>query len=163
MRTLTRGMAGAAVAALATAGIAMAAPATASAAEATQAPGVVVKADGNVLNLTVTNPNSGILNPSCGAYVFDALEIPAVLQNPTAILEPGFAAWGTINPLDRVPANPEGTSSREYTTPELADGVYAVVGECTSVLAPLDPATTFPPQIIFVGGPLGGIGTGSAG
>ncbi|NLE78375.1 MAG: hypothetical protein GX610_02150 [Rhodococcus sp.] len=159
---MKRVVSGAAVTAAATAGIALATPATASAAEGVLPPGVTVAADGNVLNLTVTNPNEGLLNPSCGAYVIDAMKIPAVLQNPLAILEPGFAAWGTLNPLDRVGANPGGTAAKDYTTSELADGVYAVIGECTSVLDPTNPATSFP-QIWFVGGPLGGMGTGSVG
>lgn len=143
--------------------MAMAMPATASAAEAVQPPGVSVEADGSVLNLTVTNPNTGTLDPSCGVYVFDAMKIPAVLQNPLAVLEPGFVAWGT-NPLDRVLPNPTGDAVREYTTSELPDGIYAVVGECTRFLAlpPGEPVTSFP-QIYFVGGPLGGIGTGSVG
>lgn len=159
----SRGLTRAALTAAGVAALSFALPATASAAPGDlQSPTIEASVAGNKLNLTVTNPNQGMIDPSCGVYVLDAAKLPGVLADPTSILTPGVVVWGTILPTDRVFANAAGTASRSYVTTDLADGAYAVIGECTKVFPPEGPETGTP-QIIFVGGPLGGIGTGSLG
>lgn len=151
---------GAALAAAAAATVAIALPAMATAAPVNEVlpPTIVNSLDGSVLNLTVTNPNPGTLDPTCGAYVLDAAKLPGVLADPTSILEPGVVAWGTLSPLDLVFPNATGDATKSYATPELPDGAYAVIGECTSALDLTNPQTSTP-QIVLVGGPLAGLGS----
>lgn len=160
-RGMKRLAGGAALAAAAAATVAMTMPATASAAPEVQPPTVVTAVDGNTLDITVTNPN--VLNlldaQSCGAVAFDATKLPAVLADPAVVLEPGFVAWAT-NPIERVVANAAGNAVKTFTTPELPDGAYAVLGECLSLSTVANPQTTMP-QIVLVGGPLGGVQFGS--
>ncbi|MEU2005640.1 hypothetical protein ACH47B_14490 [Rhodococcus sp. NPDC019627] len=152
---------GAACAAAAAAAVSMAMPATASAATEVAPPTVVTEVDGNTLDITVTNPNVFELTDpqSCGAVAFDATRLPEVLSNPAVVLQPGFAAWMTPLP-ERVVANATGDAVKTFTTSELADGAYAVIGECLSLSTVANPQTTMP-QIVFVGGPLDGIQFGS--
>lgn len=58
-------------------------------------------------------------------------------------------------PIERVVANAAGNAVKTFTTPELPDGAYAVIGECLSLSTVANPQTTMP-QIVLVGGPLGG-------
>ncbi|WP_245813836.1 hypothetical protein [Rhodococcus marinonascens] len=160
-RGMTRFAGSAVLATTAAVIVAMITPATASAASGVQPPTVVSAVNGNSLDINIANPN-GLTLPefqSCGAMAFDAIKLPAVLADPSVILEPGFTAWAT-NPLERVLANGAGNAAKTFTTPALPDGAYAVIGECLSLTDLTSPQATMP-QIILVGGPLSGVGFGS--
>ncbi|WP_305093635.1 hypothetical protein [Prescottella sp. R16] len=148
-KTLAHVIGGAAVVATA----ALAAPALASAEPADlTGPDISTSVDGSTLTVTVANPNEAA-DSSCGAFALDAAKLPALKEDPSKVTEPGFLTWQT--PVaDRVGAGAESTF-----TADLADGIYAVIGECLSVS---DPAPVVgDPQIVPVGGLFGSLDFGS--
>lgn len=153
---LTRAAAGLAVAAAAT----LAAPALASA-ETTplEPPTMTTAVDGNVVTVTLTNPNLDPLS-GCSAVAVDAAKVPALMEDPSKFLEEGFVAW--TSGIDGVPAD----STKTYTTSPLADGAYAFIGGCVSAGAG-EPALG-DPELVTIGNPFGSLGdlgglTGSLG
>lgn len=144
---LTRAAAGLAVAAAA----ALAAPALASAEPTPLLPPTLKTAvDGNVVTVTLTNPNVDQLS-GCTAIAIESSKVPALLDDPTKFLEPGFVAW--TSGVDGVLAG----QSKPYTTPALNDGIYAFVGGCVSAADPTQPALG-EPEIVPIGNPLGSLG-----
>ncbi len=84
-----RAAAGLAVAAAA----ALAAPAFAAAEPTTLVPPTLETAvDGNVVTVTLTNPNLDPLS-GCTAVAIDSAKVPALMDDPTKFLEPGFVSW----------------------------------------------------------------------
>ncbi|MGF7119837.1 hypothetical protein AB4Z09_03360 [Rhodococcus sp. TAF43] len=118
----TRSVAGVAIAGAA----ALAAPALASAAPAVKAPTVTAAAASSTITVTVANPNT---DPSvtCGAHAFAASRASELEKDPSKLFEPGFTFW-KVSDKARVGAS----DTKSFTTPEFNDGVFAVVGECTS-------------------------------
>ncbi|QBJ95689.1 hypothetical protein ERC79_06690 [Rhodococcus sp. ABRD24] len=150
---LSRAAVGSAVAAAAV----LAAPALASAAPAGLEPPVLVtEVAGNVVNVTITNPNQDETS-TCVAAAIDSAKVPALTEDPTKLLEPGFVAWNSVH--DGATAG----TTKTYTTPPLADGAYAFIGGCVSILSP-DPVLG-EPQLIGIGETYGSVGmlTGSLG
>ncbi len=146
---LTRAAAGVSVATAAL----FAVPAVASATPAQEFTGPVLTtaADGNVVDVTVENPNVDYPTSTCGAVAVDSAKVPQALDDPTKLLEPGFVVW--TSGLEAVPAG----ATKSYTTDALADGVYAFVGACVSLANPTP--VLGEPQIVPVGGVLGSLGT----
>ena len=131
----------------------LAAPAIASATPAQEFTGPVLtaEADSNVVTVTVTNPNVDHPANTCGSAAVDAAKVPAALDDPTKLLEPGFVVW--TSGLDAVAPG----ATRSYTTAPLADGVYAFVGACVSLA---DPTPVLgQPQIVHIGDAFGSLGT----
>ena len=128
------------------------APALASAqdVEAPTAPDVTTAVTEGKISVTVANPNTGPTT-TCGAFVVDALKLPALLQDPAKVADPGFATWQTPLP-ERVVAEDETT----FEVP-LEDGIYSVVGECFTLGG--EPVTATP-QLAALGGPLGSVDLG---
>ncbi len=127
---LTRAAAGLAVAAAA----ALAAPAFAAAEPTTLVPPTLETAvDGNVVTVTLTNPNLDPLS-GCTAVAIDSAKVPALMDDPTKFLEPGFVSW--TSGVDGATAG----STKTYTTPALSDGIYAFIGGCVSAGDPTQPA-----------------------
>ncbi|WP_430333875.1 hypothetical protein [Rhodococcus sp. ACT016] len=121
-KALTRTVSGVAMAATA----ALAVPALATAAPAVSAPKITASVDAHAITVTVENTNTDA-GTTCGAYAIVASKVSELEKDPTKLLEPGFAAWKVAS-KDRVAA----ASTKEFTTPNFNDGVYAVIGECTS-------------------------------
>lgn len=146
---LTRAAAGVSVAAAAL----FAVPAIASAAPAEEFTGPILttEADGNVVDVTIQNPNLGYPTSTCGAVAVDSAKVPQALDDPTRLLEPGFVVW--TSGLDAVPAG----ATKSYTTGALADGVYAFVGACVATTNPTP--VLGEPQIVPIGGVFGSLGT----
>lgn len=132
---------------------ALAAPALAAAepAELTS-PTVTAGVQANTLSVTVANPNDDATS-SCGAFALEAAKLPALREDPSKITESGFLSWQT-DVAERV-----GPGSEDTFTTDLENGVYAVVGECVSLANP-EPVVG-EPQIVPVGGLLGGVDLGS--
>ncbi|WP_238781677.1 hypothetical protein [Prescottella equi] len=144
---LTRAAAGLAVAAAA----ALAAPALASAEPTTLVPPTLETAvDGNVVTVTLTNPNLDPLS-GCTAVAIDSAEVPALMDDPTKFLEPGFVSW--TSGVDGATAG----STKTYTTPALSDGIYAFIGGCVSAGDPTQPALG-DPSLVTIGNPFGSLG-----
>lgn len=148
-KTLGHAVGGAAIVAAA----ALAAPALASAAPAElTSPTITTAVEKNTLSVTVANTNSDPVS-SCGAFAVEAAKLPALRDDPSKITEPGFLSWQT-DVAQRVGAGAEDT----FTT-ELADGAYAVVGECVSAENPVP--VVGDPQLVAIGGLLGSVDLGS--
>ncbi|PTR24013.1 hypothetical protein C8K36_10823 [Rhodococcus sp. OK519] len=132
---------------------ALAAPALASAEpiELTN-PTITTAVEENTLSVTVANPNVDPTS-SCGAFALEVAKLPALRDDPSKITEPGFLSWQT-DVADRV-----GPESQDTFSTDLADGAYAVVGECVSETVPT-PAVG-EPQLVTVGGVLGSVDLGS--
>lgn len=153
---LTRVAAGAAVASAAV----LAAPALASATPAVTAPQLSTEVTGNVVSVTLTNPNTDSFTV-CTAAAVDSAKVPQLLDDPTKFLEPGFVSWTSGTDVAAAGA------TKNYTTPELRDGVYAFIGGCVSAGDPTRPALG-DPELVTVGNPFGSLGdlgglTGSLG
>ncbi|CAM2840603.1 Secreted protein [Prescottella defluvii] len=118
----TRSLAGVAIAGAA----AIAAPALASAAPAVTAPTVTAAAAGSTIAVTVANTNSDA-DVTCGAHAFAASRASELEADPSKLFEPGFTYW-KVSDSARVGAS----DTKSFTTPDFNDGVFAVVGECTS-------------------------------
>ncbi|MDH6278991.1 hypothetical protein [Prescottella agglutinans] len=146
---LTRSTAAAAIASAAL----LIGPAIASAAPSQEFTGPVLTtaADGNVVGVTVQNPNVEYPTSTCGAVAIDSAKVPKALDDPTKLFEPGFVAW--TSGLDAVPAG----ATKSYTTGALADGVYAFVGACIALTNPTP--VLGEPQIVPIGGMFGSLGT----
>ncbi|WFR73783.1 hypothetical protein P9209_09625 [Prescottella defluvii] len=121
-KTLARTVSGVAIAAAS----ALAVPALATAAPAVSAPKITASADAHAITVTVENTNTDAAT-TCGAYAIVASRLSELEKDPSKLLEPGFAAW-KVKTKERVGA----ASTKEFTTPDFNDGVYAVIGECTS-------------------------------
>jgi len=117
----------------------LAVPALASAAPAVSAPKISTSTDASSITVSVQNTNADA-GTTCGAWVIPASKVSELQKDPTKLLEPGFAVWKVKN-ADRVGAS----STKEFTTPSLHDGMYAVIGECTSASGV--PAAT-QPQVV---------------
>ncbi|RVW10180.1 hypothetical protein EGT67_08210 [Prescottella agglutinans] len=120
--TLARTVSGVAIAAASV----LAVPALATAAPAVSAPEITASAAASSITVTVQNNNTDA-GTTCGAYAIVASKMSELEKDPSKLLEPGFAAW-KVKPTERVGA----ASTKAFTTPEFNDGVYAVIGECTS-------------------------------
>ncbi|CAM2840633.1 Secreted protein [Prescottella defluvii] len=130
----------------------LAAPALASAAPATfTGPTVTAAADGDAIAVSITNPNVDHPTSTCGAVAIDSAKVPEAADDPLKLLEPGFVAW--TSGLDSVGAG----VTKEYTTPALAGGMYAVVGACVSLTNPVPELGE--PILVGVGDTFGSLGT----
>lgn len=143
---LARVAAGAAVASAAV----LAGPAIASAAPTIAPPEMTTAVTGNVVAVTLTNPNTDALS-GCTAVAIDSSKVPALMDDPTKFLEPGFVSW--TSGVDGVTAG----QTKTYTTPELNDGIYAFIGGCVSAADPTQPALG-DPALVTIGNPLGSLG-----
>lgn len=141
---LTRVVAGAAVAAAAV----LATPALASATPILTAPELSTAVDGNVVTVTLTNPNTDPLS-GCTAAAVHTAKVPALLADPAKLLEPGFVSW--TSGANGATAG----ATKTYTTPPLAEGVYAFIGGCVSVSA--GEPMLGEPEIVTIGHPLGSL------
>lgn len=120
--TLARTVSGVAIAAAS----ALAVPALATAAPTVSAPEITASAEASSITVTVQNTNTDA-GTTCGAYAVVASKLSELKENPEKLLEPGFAAW-KVKTAERVGPS----STKEFTTPAFNDGMYAVLGECTS-------------------------------
>ncbi|KJF24326.1 hypothetical protein C7T36_10870 [Rhodococcus sp. AD45-ID] len=133
-------------------------PAVASA--ATTAPEVSYSVDGNDLTLTVRNTNTTITS-WCQVFVLNAADAAAVAQEPGKLLDPNVVVYPDVSDPSTLFGVGVGSTVTK-TAPDLPDGTYAVVGGCVdfrdgSGLTP----TIGTPAVVIIGGPLGGINTGS--
>ncbi|GAA4482742.1 hypothetical protein GCM10023094_33270 [Rhodococcus olei] len=158
--TLKRLVGGAAVAVATTAAAAAAMPATASAAPAVQPPTVVASSSANSLTMKLTNPNTLLSFTGCQAFVVNAKDVPAVIDDPTKLLDPGVVVYPNVsNPLTLFGALPGQTVTN--TVNDIPTGVYGVVGGCVSLLDITHPVID-KPQIMQVGLIPGGSSDGSS-
>lgn len=133
-------------------------PAVASA--ATTAPEVSYSVDGNDLTLTVRNTNTS-LTSWCQVFVLNVADAAAVAQEPGKLLDPNVVFYPDVsNPSTLFDVGVGSTVTK--TAPDLPDGAYAVIGGCVDFLdgSGLTP-TMGTPAVVIIGGPLGGINTGS--
>ncbi|WP_228401384.1 hypothetical protein [Rhodococcus sp. C1] len=148
-----------AVAAATAAGVAMVNPATASA--EVVPPVVSYKVTGNDLALTITNNNTGIA-PLCQAFVVNAADSAAVLDNPLKLLDPNLVVYPKITDPSSLFAVGKGQTVTNTVT-DVPDGTYAVLGACSDLLdlETLGKPVPGVPSLVVIGGPFSGINTGS--
>lgn len=157
---LTRVGGGVAVTAATVAAVAMAMPATASAAPTVAPPTVVATSSGNSLTMKLTNPNTLLSLTGCQAFVVNAKDVPAVVSDPTKLLDPGVVVYPNVsNVLSLFGALPGMTVTN--TVNDIPAGLYGVVGGCVSLLDVTHPVIDSP-QVMQVGLLPGGSSDGSS-
>ncbi|MFD4265174.1 hypothetical protein [Rhodococcus sp. NPDC058481] len=164
MQAVTRGglkrlAGGAAIAVASVATVTMAMPATASAA-AILPPVVKASSSGNSITMAVTNPNPVWTLSGCQAFVINAKDVPAVIDDPTKLLDPDVVVYPSVaNPATLFAALPGQTV--KTTTPDIPTGLYGVVGGCVALLDLMHPVID-EPQVMQVGLIPGGSSDGSS-
>ncbi|MFE3293264.1 hypothetical protein [Rhodococcus sp. NPDC059234] len=150
---------GMAVTAATAAVVAMAMPATASAATIAP-PTVVATSTGNSITMKLTNPNPLLSLTGCQAFVVNAKDVPAVVSDPTKLLDAGVVVYPNVsNVLSLFGALPGATVTN--TVNDIPTGIYGVIGGCVSLLDITHPVID-QPQIMQVGLLPSGSGDGSA-
>ncbi len=152
---------GSAIAAAAAAMAVAVLPATASAAPSTQPPTVVATSAGTSITMKVTNPNGWDINvPWCQAFVVNGAEVPAVVEDPTHLFDPGVVVYPALSePLTMFGVAPGSTVTN--TVNDLEPGVYGVIGGCVRLFDPFNPVVG-EPKIMQVGLLPGGSSDGSS-
>ncbi|MFD4295236.1 hypothetical protein ACFWPA_13440 [Rhodococcus sp. NPDC058505] len=158
--TPNRIVGGAAVAAATAAALAFALPATAAAAPTTQPPTVVASSSDTSITMKVTNTNAWDINvPWCQAFVVNAAEVPAVVDDPTHLFDPGVLVYPALSaPLSMFGVAPKSTVTN--TVNDLEPGVYGVIGGCARAFDLIHPVLG-EPQMMQVGLLPGGSSDGS--
>ncbi|TJZ80381.1 hypothetical protein FCG67_05905 [Rhodococcus oryzae] len=150
---------GAAIAVATVATVTMTMPATASAASILP-PEVNASSSGNSITMSIKNPNPILSLTGCQAFVVNAADVPAVVENPVKLLDPGVVVYPNVaNPLTLFGALPGMTVNS--TTNEIPTGVYGVIGGCVSLLDLMNPVIDSP-KIMQVGLLPGGSSDGSS-
>ncbi|MGW6379032.1 hypothetical protein ACWFRB_23500 [Rhodococcus sp. NPDC055112] len=164
MQAATRGglkrlAGGAAIAVATVATVTMTMPATASAATVLP-PEVNASSSGNSITMSIKNPNPLWTLTGCQAFVVNAKDVPAVVDNPAKLLDPGVVVYPNVsNPLTLFGALPGQTVTS--TTQDIPTGLYGVVGGCVALLDLMHPVID-KPQVMQVGLLPGGSSDGSS-
>ncbi|RVW01978.1 hypothetical protein [Rhodococcus xishaensis] len=144
---MKRFAAGAVTTAATVATIALAAPATASA--AVQPPLVEASSSGTTINISITNPHAPIELAGCNAMIVDASSIPAIVDNPLELLQPGVVVFPLFDTVESLFGVLPG-QTRHYEVEDVEPGLYGVVGGCISLLDLVAGPTITEPEVLAV-------------
>ncbi|RVW02434.1 hypothetical protein [Rhodococcus spongiicola] len=152
--------AGAATTVATVAAIALTAPATASA--AVKPPIVEASSSGTTINISIKNPHVPLDLVGCNAMIVDASSVPAIVENPLELLQPGVVVFPVFDTVESLFGVLPG-QTRNYTVEDVEPGLYGVVGGCISLLDLIAGPTITEPEILAVvdvdTGSLGSLGS----